>query len=184
MHLRFNYRIRVVRIPFHSYMFQTLEQPLPRRCHSTVCPSNGLVVIISQDSLRRWSGNVWTDTTCSVYVAEIRSTLAQGILNSLWFCTIPFGPVLQIQTCVSEVAIPWTGVSLSSPVVYGPVNAQNPRYTSFGPKPDKRPVAPCGSSVLDSVWFPAMATKELLEKSNLMYSCISGQYDMYHHIPV
>ena len=58
MPLQSTHRTRVGRIPFHSHRCQTLEQVLPRCCHSTVCPSYGLMVIVSQDSFRRWSGDV------------------------------------------------------------------------------------------------------------------------------
>jgi hypothetical protein len=70
-------------ISFHSYRCQTLEHVLPRRCHSTVCPSYGLVVIVSQDSFRRWSGDIWPDTPSSVSVAESRSNLAQCMIDFL-----------------------------------------------------------------------------------------------------
>ena len=60
---------------------KTLEQVLPRRCHSTVCPSYGLVVIVSEDSSRRWSGDVCPDTLSSVSVTESRCNLAQCILD-------------------------------------------------------------------------------------------------------
>ena len=60
---------------------KTLEQVLPRRCHSTVCPSYGLVVIVSEDSSRRWSGDVCPDTPSSVSVTESRCNLAQCILD-------------------------------------------------------------------------------------------------------
>jgi len=53
--LRSTHHIRMGRFPFHSYRRQTMEQVLPRCCHSTVCPC-GLAVIESQDSFRLWSG--------------------------------------------------------------------------------------------------------------------------------
>jgi len=60
-----------------------LEQDLHRLCHSTVCPSYGLVVIVSQDNFRSWSCDVWPDTPSSVSVAENRSNLAQCMLDFL-----------------------------------------------------------------------------------------------------
>ena len=119
MPLRSTHRTRVGRFPFHSYFCQTLEQVLPRRCHSKACSSYELMVIVSQDSIRRWSGDIWPDMPSSVSVAESRSNLAQCMLDFLWFCTTPFGPVSITPPGVSEVAIVGTGVS-SSPVVYGP----------------------------------------------------------------
>ena len=41
----------------------------------------------------------------------------------------------------------------------GRVNVQNPCYTSFGPEPGPRPLAACGYSMLDRVWFSAMSAK-------------------------
>jgi hypothetical protein len=61
----------------------TMEQVLPRRCHSTVCPSYWLVVIVSQDSFRSSSGDVWPDTPSSVSVAENHSNLPQCMLDIL-----------------------------------------------------------------------------------------------------
>jgi len=55
----------------------------PRRCRSTVCPSCEIVVIGSQDSSQRWSGDVWPHTPSSVSVTESRSNLAQCMLHFL-----------------------------------------------------------------------------------------------------
>jgi hypothetical protein len=159
MPLRSTHRTRVGRIPFHSQRCQTLEQVLPRCCHSTVCPSYGLVVIVSQDSFRRWSGDVWPDTPSSVSVAESRSNLAQCMLDSLWFCTIPFGPVSITPPGVSEVAIVGTGVSLSSPVVYGSGQCAESMLYVVLSRARYSPLAACGYSVLDRVWFSAMVAK-------------------------
>jgi len=83
MPLRSSHRTRVGRFPFHSYRCQNVGRVLPRRYHSTVCPSYGLVVIASQDSFRRWSGDVGPDTPSGVSVAESRSNFAQRMLDFL-----------------------------------------------------------------------------------------------------
>jgi len=83
MPLRSTQHTRMGQFPFHSYHCQTLYQVLPRRCRSTVCTSHGIVIIGSQDSSQRWSGDVWPDTPSSVSVSESRCNLAQCMLHFL-----------------------------------------------------------------------------------------------------
>jgi hypothetical protein len=66
----------------------TLEQVLPRRCHSTVSPSYGLVIIVSQESFRRSSGDVWPDTPSTCPSQKITVILLSAC--STFFDSVPY----------------------------------------------------------------------------------------------
>jgi len=71
------------RFPFHSYRCQSTVTSVTPTLQSTVCPSYGIVVIGSQDSSHRWSGDVWPDKPSRVSAAESRCNLAQCMLEFL-----------------------------------------------------------------------------------------------------
>jgi hypothetical protein len=96
----------------------------------------------------------WPGMPSSVSASGSHCSLVRSLLDPLWICTTPFGPISIAPHGDAGVAIVEIVVSLSSPeeCLLGRFAA------TFCPVPDRRPFSAFGHSVLDCVSFSALTT--------------------------